>query len=188
MSKLRDKLLYSERAQKLYASFLLPFLLVILIWAIVFKFNINSLLSIEWNRGLPLWERFLGGLIPFRSLIDSLKPVNWWGIGVFLLNIFCFIPAGMLLPFIAGRKKSLLWMLLFICGLELFQLFSGFGILDTTDIITNFAGVHIGCKIFDLLYPRLSEGVINTMLLALVFPAFACAVFVTVRTVIYFPI
>ncbi len=188
MPKLRDKLLYSERAQKLYVSLLLLFLLVILIWAIVFKFNINSLLSIERNRGLPLWERFLEGLVPFRSLIKSLSPLNWWQIGVFLLNVFCFIPVGMLLPFIAGRKKSLLWMLLFICGLELFQLFSGFGILDTTDIITNFAGVYIGCKIFDLLYPRLSEKAINTMLLSLILPAFFFSVFVILRTIVYFPI
>lgn len=188
MSKLQDRLLYSDRAQKVYASLLFFFCLVVLIWAIVFKFNINSLLSIERNRALPLWERFVEGLVPFRSLIDSLNPVNWWQIGVFLLNILCFIPTGMLLPFITSRKKCLLFLLLFPISLELFQLFSGFGILDTTDLITNFFGGYIGCKIYDLLYPRLSKKAINTMLLSLLLPAFSVGVFVTVRTVLYFPI
>ncbi len=188
MSKLRDRLLYGDRAQKIYASLLFFFCLVILIWAIVFKFNINSLLSIERNRALPLWERFFGGLVPFRSLVHSLNPINWWQIGVFLLNILCFIPAGMLLPFIASRRASLLWLFLFTCGLELFQLFSGFGILDTTDLITNFAGAYIGCRIYDLLYPRLSEKAINTMLLSLVLPAFCFSLFVIIRTIVYFPI
>lgn len=188
MAKLQDKLLYGERARRITASLLFSFCLIILIWAIIFKFNISSLLSIERNRDLPLWERFTAGLIPLRSLIDSLNPVNWFQIGIFFLNIFCFIPAGMLLPFITGRKKCLLFFFLFPCALELFQLFSGFGVLDTTDLITNFTGGYIGCKIYDLLYPRLSERAINTMLLSLLLPAFCLSAFVIIRTIVYFPI
>ncbi len=188
MKKLRDRLLCGERAQKNYASLLFALCLIVLIWGIIFKFNINSLLSIEKNRSFPLWERFLGGLIPFRSLLHALDPVNWWQIGIFLLNILCFIPVGMLLPFIMGRKKGLLFLFLFPVALELFQLFSGFGILDTTDLITNFAGGYIGCRIYDLLYPRLSERAINTMLFSLLFPALGVSVFAVIQTVVYFPI
>lgn len=188
MSKLRDKHLYEDRVQRIYASLLFSFCLIVLMWAIIFKFNIYSLLHIEKNNATPIGERLLEGIVPLRSIFWAIKNLKWWQIGIFVLNILCFIPAGMLLPFMASRKKCLLFFFFFPCALELFQLSAGWGVMDTTDIVANFFGGYIGCKIYDLLYPRLSEKAINALLLSLILPAFFFSVFVTVRTILYFPV
>lgn len=63
-------------------------------------------------------------------------------------NILIFVPFGILLPMMGGRKKGfadvLLGALVLVLGIELFQLFTSFGVFDVDDIILNCFGAVLG--------------------------------------------
>ena len=59
-----------------------------------------------------------------------------------------FIPFGFLLPLVLKKGKNFLLMFfntfLFVLGIEVFQLFSAFGVFDVDDLFCNTLGTMIG--------------------------------------------
>ena len=180
--------LLSDRTQRLVLRLLLIFYTVILLWGIVFKCNMNDQLNIERNLSLTLWERFTVNLIPFRDIYYSILGRRVWSILAFFFNVICFIPLGMLLRRITEEGAAVLLTLALSLCVEIFQLFSGFGGFDPTDLFLNALGGYLGSRLYDAILPRLSERTTAYCLAAAVVPIALFAVVVTVRTVILFPI
>ena len=67
-------------------------------------------------------------------------------------NIVVFLPLGVLLPCLQAPCKKLLQMLLnvlvFVMGIEIFQLLSTFGVFDVDDILLNTIGAVLGWSLY----------------------------------------
>lgn len=90
-------------------AFLLALYVIVLLWVIVFKCNVNYQLNIKTNLEMPLWERFTFNLIPFKDPYVSIK--NGASLPHYLafgLNVICCIPGGVLLGFFLDKTKGLL--------------------------------------------------------------------------------
>ena len=189
--KSQNKITPKEEQEKINRSnviLLFSFYIIVLLWVIVFKCNAYNELHIDKNLAKPLWERFTRRLIPFQDIVVSIATRNVVDILSFFFNIICCIPGGMLLGFFLKKKWGLIWSTVFILGVELFQLFSGWGGFDLTDIFLNVFGVYLGYLVFDWLYPKLSNKAINSAVLITLIPAFAATTFAIVRTILTSPI
>lgn len=188
--ELKHKLLEGERVRKIYVTTLIIAYALVLIWIVIFKCNNNEALHIEENLQKTLWERFTYRLEPFVDLrylirtgeFDSLETL------AFLFNILCFAPLSALLAFLMRDRWNILTACLFSASIEVFQLFSGFGGFDPTDIFLNTLGGVIGCLLIKPLRKIFSETTINAIFLGFIPPMIIWAVIVVVRTVIYFPV
>ncbi|MBO5907403.1 MAG: VanZ family protein [Clostridia bacterium] len=164
--------------------------LIIIAWVIIFKCNVTADMQIAKNQATPLIDRFLVNIIPFQSFIVSVGTSYRFTYAEFFMNFFVFIPMGLGLPFFLGKKKHLtLYITAAITlAVEIFQLFSGWGGFDTTDLILNFLGGLVGYALYNKLRPRLSDATVNkiTVILLCVFLPFAIAV--SVVTALNFPI
>ncbi len=135
--------------------------LLIIIRLIVLKYPFHELRSIAANwSGDVIWEglgsanfvffKTIKMYIRYYSRLNSFE--NLFG------NILVFIPYGALYPLaFPGRKRGLLFLpvtLLFIIGIELFQLLSAFGKFDVDDILLNCTGAVIG-MIFMIAIPKI---------------------------------
>ena len=179
-----------EKGVKLsYINIVFLAYLIILLWVIVFKCNANAELNIEKNLSYTLWQRFTARIIPFQELYYILlNRARLTIVLAFFFNTIACIPAGMLLGFFLKRRWGLLWSGLFVLGIELFQLFSGWGGFDLTDIFMNLLGVYLGYLIFDFLYKRFSAILINRFSFVCVFISVPIALFALVRTILNFPV
>ena len=138
---------------------------------------------------MPLWDRFTARIIPFQDFyITFVKGGSLPNYLALFFNTICCIPAGMLLGFFLRRTWGFIWSGVFILGIEIFQLFSGWGGFDPTDIFLNVLGVYFGYLIFDALYKRLSDKAINRAVAVWIFIAFPAIVFVVIRTILNFPV
>ena len=188
--ELKNKLLTGERTRKNYVLFLTTTYAIVLLWIIIFKCNNNEALHIQENLEKTLWERFTYRLEPFVDLrylirsgeFDSLETL------AFLFNIMCFMPLSMLLSFLMKDKWNILLSFLFSAGIEVFQLFSGFGGFDPTDMLLNTLGAFLGCLLIKPLRKKCSEITTNAILLAFVPMMFIWSLIVVIRTIIFFPI
>ena len=188
--ELKNKLLTGERTRKNYVLFLTTTYAIVLLWIIIFKCNNNEALHIQENLEKTLWERFTYRLEPFVDLrylirsreFDSLETL------AFLFNIICFMPLSMLLSFLMKDKWNILYSFLFSAGIEVFQLFTGFGGFDPTDVLLNTLGAFGGCLLIKPLRKKCSEITTNAILLAFVPLMFIWSLIVVIRTIIFFPI
>jgi len=124
---------------------------LIIIRLIVFKYPYAQLREIaaHWRRDV-VWEgldsanftlfKTIRMYIRYYGRLNSFE--NLFG------NVLVFIPYGILYPLsFPGRKCSLIFLpatLLFVAGIELFQLFSAFGKFDVDDILLNCLGAVLG--------------------------------------------
>ena len=161
---------------------------LVLLWGIILKCNINEWLCVNRNQGWTLWERLTFSIIPFESTVRVFKNGNMSGRIAFFLNFFCLIPFGALLRFFTDRRTVIEATVIFIMGVEVFQLFSGFGGFDFTDVIINTLGSLAGCGVWSLLRPRLSDKAINVIALCALPLLSATVIFAIVRTAMYPPI
>ena len=170
--------------------FVLLFLyIIVLLWLIVFKCNINSQLHVDRNLSKTLWERFTYRIVPFQELyIIIFKGSSTLNTLAFFLNTVCCIPGGMILGFIMNKRWGVFFSGIFILGVELFQLFSGIGGFDPTDLFMNLLGVYIGYLICDVIKKRVPVRVINGFFITFVCIAIPVAAFAVARTVMNFPI
>ena len=163
--------------------------MIVLIWVIIFKCNVNDQLHIDRNLAMSLWDRFTLNLIPFHdfyvSLIKGASLPHWLAFG---FNIICCIPGGVLLGFFLDKAKGLWASFFFILGIEVFQLFSGFGGFDPTDIFLNMLGVIIGYAIYDLVYEKMQYTTINKLCVVFNILATPIAAFAIINTYNNFPI
>lgn len=160
---------------------------IVIAWAIIFKCNRIDQLNLIRNQSWSLWERFTFRIIPFHSAYVVFRGGNVIGIIAFFANLLCFIPYGALFRFFTDTRTVILSTLIVIFGVEIFQTLSGFGGFDFTDIFMNCLGAYIGCRVYDLLRPRIPCRVINMIALAML-PIFtATAIYGIVNTVLNFP-
>ena len=186
--ELKPRLLPEDRVEKRLLYVLLASYAVILLWIIVFKCNMNEELNIQENLSKTLWERFTYRIEPFIALRTGLfhGRTNELLAGIF--NIVCFIPIGILLSFMMRMRRGLCVSALAVLGVEIFQLFSGFGGFDYSDVILNTLGTFLGYVIANALAKKLSARAINTIALSLIPPLALFAIIVFIRTIILFPI
>ena len=188
--ELKNKLLTGERTRKFYVLFLIATYAIVLLWIIIFKCNNNEALHIQENLEKTLWERFTYRLEPFVDLrylirsgeFDSLETL------AFLFNIICFMPLSMLLSFLMKDKWNILFSFLFSAGIEVFQLFTGFGGFDPTDMFLNTLGAFFGCLLIKPLRKKCPEITTNAILLAFVPLMAVWTLIVVIRTIIFFPV
>lgn len=81
----------------------------------------------------------------YREAWYRWDTLSWQSI---YLNIFMFLPFGILLPFIHPRFQKIKWLvtvtLLFTLSIECLQFLTGRGIFDIDDLFNNFMGSIIG--------------------------------------------
>ena len=142
-------------------KFVFVIYILILIKLIILKYPWQSLVQIIRN-----WEKdiILEGILranftlgkSIRMYIRYFDKFPFWnGFANLIGNILVFIPYGIILPkAYPGCGK---WWRVTYCSLgftmciELFQLFSGFGIFYVDDILLNVCGIFLGYGMFALL-------------------------------------
>ena len=98
------------------------------------------------------------------------------------------MPLSMLLSFLMKDKWNILFSFLFSAGIEVFQLFTGFGGFDPTDMFLNTLGAFFGCLLIKPLRKKCSEITTNAILLAFVPLMAVWTLIVVIRTIIFFPV
>ena len=162
---------------------------IILLWVIVFKCNQNEFLHIELNREIPVADRIEP--YPFSKwvLLYNERYFSLLEITAFLFNFICMLPFGALLRFFTKKNWLIITMgVLFSLAIEMFQLFSGWGGLEYTDIVTMVLGVIVGIWIYDFLRPKWSEKFINRLATFFLAVGAPLAILTVISTIINFPI
>ena len=188
IKRIIDKLTDENRICRINPAGLLICYVIILLWVIVFKCNANNELHIDKNLAMSVWERFTYRIIPFQDAYISFTTRNFVSCIAFVFNTICCIPGGILLAFFMSKKRGLFCSTLFILGVELFQLFSGWGGFDPTDILMNVLGIYLGYVVFEKSYPKLKPRLINILSLSILIPSAIFSIFVIIRSIIYFPV
>ncbi len=190
LEELKAKLLVGERITKIYASILLVTATIIILWIVVFKCNNNESLHIQENLAKTLWERFTYRLEPFVDLRYLIRSGEWFNLETlaFLFNVICFMPLGMLLSFLVRDRWNVLYLFLLSLSVEVFQLFSGFGGFDPTDIFLNTLGAVLGCLLIKPLRKKIPEKGVNLTFLILCPPVCLWAIVCVILTIIKFPV
>ena len=129
--------------------------ILLVIKVIIFKYPYEQLYAIvqTWQKGVILEGLGSANFIPFKTIkmyieyADKLNSVeNLAG------NVLVFVPFGMLFPFVRSSKCGFLDLfansLIFVLGIEVFQLFSAFGAFDVDDIILNCFGAILGYIVY----------------------------------------
>ncbi len=134
--------------------------IVLVIRLIIFKYPMNMLREIAstWSRDV-VWEGLSKANFQFFRTIN-LYIHNWHRSGInsfgnLVGNVLAFVPYGYMLPRICRPAKNIFicmfFSFIFILGIELFQLFSAFGIFDVDDILLNMTGAGAGYLLFLLI-------------------------------------
>lgn len=125
--------------------------LLVVVRVIIFKYPFSQLMGIAgtWEKRVILEGLSTANFIPFKTIrmyIDYSYKLN--SFENLVGNIVVFIPFGLLFPYVhrSGRKFLVMFfnVLLLVLGIEIFQLFSAFGVFDVDDILLNCAGAVIG--------------------------------------------
>ena len=145
---------------KKYMRILFILYLLLLMKVIIFKypFEVMRQIAASWKKEV-FWEGLSGANFElFRTIKLYVRHWDNKGINSFgnlIGNIIAFIPLGYLMPRLHKIFENLFLCmataLLFILGIELFQLFSAFGIFDVDDILLNGLGTFIGYLCFVLM-------------------------------------
>ena len=129
--------------------------LLLLIWAIVFKFSFISEINI--NSSQPLLERFWRGFHFFDYLFNN----NPWrlirGLLISILNVLLFVPWGIYASFFYNPKRSVVFACIFSCAVECIQLFARFGVFSFEDVALNTLGALFGVLLYAKYINRISE-------------------------------
>ncbi len=174
---MREEKLDREALALLYVLYF-----IVLIWIIVFKCNVNEILSVESNGA-----NFLVRVIPYMTMIEIFQSEALFPKFIFFINILAFVPMGLTFPFFMKRKKALVRIFIISFLVEIFQLFIGWGGYDSTDVITCFWGGAFGVWVYQMLRPKICNRQINNIVLVLISIAGFIAIFAVISTVTHFP-
>lgn len=131
--------------------------ILVLIWAILFKFGDTVSLIRNYNNlsMLSFEERFLYDIVPF----EFTYPINDQKIEV-VLNAIIFAPFGVLLCLKDNKIrliKHLFYCFLLSCIFEFVQFFTLLGGFATDDLIMNTLGYFIGLLFYIIIFKNLSD-------------------------------
>ena len=132
---------------------------LLLVWAIVFKFSFIS--QIKINSSIPLGRCILNGLCFFDFFLES----NPWrllrGLLIAILNVILFMPWGIYASFFYDKKRAVGFACVFSCVVECTQLFARFGVFSVEDITLNTLGAFLGVLLFERLIGNLSHATVQ---------------------------
>lgn len=127
--------------------------IIILLKAVVFKLptDIMRTLVDSWDESVVRNGMAGANFTPFRTIDMYIRYWDWGSLRSFenlIGNVLAFLPFGIFLPSIWKNCRNIFvcagYGLTFVLGIELFQMFSGFGIFDVDDIILNCTGILVG--------------------------------------------
>lgn len=133
---------------------------IILLKGVIFKLEPDTMKSLmdTWDDGVISAGMERANFTPLRTITMYVKYWHWGGLRSFenlVGNVVAFIPFGYFLPSIWRPFRNLFFHMgcgfLFVFGIELFQLVSGFGAFDVDDIILNCAGILLGYLLYSLI-------------------------------------
>lgn len=125
--------------------------IIVVIKVIIFKYPFEQLYAIvqTWRRDVILEGLETANFIPFKTIKMYIKYADRLNSFENLAgNILAFVPFGVLFPLTWEKRKGFVDVLaasmVFVIGIEVFQLFSAFGAFDVDDIILNCFGAVLG--------------------------------------------
>ena len=137
------------------------FYIVLIIKFVIFKYPMEQLMEIAkgWRKEIILEGLSTANFTLGKSIKMYIRYFNnftfWNGMANLYGNLLAFIPLGILFPFCYGKKGkgllTLLFSLIFVPSIELFQLVSAFGAFDVDDILLNVLGCMIGYGIYEII-------------------------------------
>ena len=134
---------------------------LLLIWAILFKFSAISEINI--NSPMSLETRFWRGFRFFDFFLEK----NAWrlirGLLIAVLNILVFLPWGIYASFFYDKKRTILFAAAFSLMIECIQLFASFGVFSFEDLTLNTLGAYLGVLLFEKCVCRLSQANTQTI-------------------------
>ena len=143
------------------AKLLFAIYILVVLKVIVFKYPYEELhkLAVSWRRGVILRGLGTANFTPFKTIkmyIDYAYKLN--SVENLAGNVLVFVPFGFLFPLVA-KDGGRFWVMLlnafvFVLGIEVFQLFSGFGAFDVDDLFLNCLGAAVGFGIYRLVCRR----------------------------------
>lgn len=129
--------------------------ILLLIKFIIFKYPYEQIVEIssDWKAEVIFVGLGSANFMPFKTIRMYIKYADRLNSFENLAgNIIAFVPFGMMLPLINTRTSIWKYVfanaLVFVIGIELFQLVSAFGVFDVDDIILNCFGVILGYVIY----------------------------------------
>lgn len=159
----------SEKLLRILSAFIFFFYCIILIWVVFFKCNIYLSVTNGYFefKTLTTEERFLYFIVPFEDYFTDNIDFNLmkWKDGA--LNLLLFIPFGLYLSFFVKNKKFLKTMsisLVTIITIEIIQLYTLLGSLQTEDLIINLVGTLLGYLLYKLIYKK-NNGIVRLTIL-----------------------
>ena len=157
--------------------------IIILLWIIVFKFNMEWIPDDSaYLRNLPLLDR-IRNFYPFQKMIEE----GFYFELDYFMNILVYIPLGLYLSFIFNCKNKNIFIILISLissiAFEIIQLFTGWGGFETTDKLCNSLGGVIGLLLF-IPISKLKPKIINIVNLVLLCIFGPMAIFVTINTIL----
>ena len=144
-----------RQSDKKYVRLLFFLYLLLVIKVIIFKYPVSELRQIaaSWEKGVILEGLEHANFTLFKTIrmyIDYAYKLN--SFENLVGNVVVFIPFGLLFPDVFKKGRNFLIMflnaLVFVIGIEVFQLFSAFGAFDVDDILLNCLGAVIGYLIY----------------------------------------
>lgn len=157
---IREKRHAGETGRKFWELIFVVYI-VVLIKLIIFKYPWQSLMEIinNWEKGVILEGILRANFTLGKSIRMYIRYFNkfpfWNGFANLIGNVLVFVPYGVILPkAYPGCGKW--WRAVYcsvglVMSIELFQLFSGFGIFDIDDILLNVSGAMLGYGLFVIL-------------------------------------
>lgn len=139
--------------------------LLIVIKLIIFKYPFAQLKEIaaSWEKDVILEGLDTANFTLFKTIrmyIDYSYKLN--SFENLVGNVVVFIPFGFLLPYVMKSGRNFFVMLLnalvFVAGIEIFQLFSAFGAFDVDDILLNCLGAATGYFVY-LAVEKIRQGI-----------------------------
>lgn len=179
----------NEQVNKKRIALLGVLYFIALIWIVVFKCNFNDSLNLEVNRARTIVERIKHGFSYSLFQLSYLKITDGEFLELFIsiFNLFGFIPLGIVSGFFYKIPRAFLSSVAVVAGIEIFQLFTGYGGFEPTDVIVNTAGALIGIILCKALVPKIVPARINKIASSLLWLAIPFDVFCIVNTIIHFP-
>lgn len=145
----------ARHIRKWWKRDLLLLYLLVVVWLIIFKYPFNRLLEIaeSWQKDVVLEGLHTANFTLFRTIKMYIQYYDRLNSFENLVgNVAVFIPFGFLLPWaepgFSRWWKVLINAFIFVSGIEIFQLFSGFGAFDVDDILLNCFGAMLGFVLF----------------------------------------
>ena len=158
-----------EKLLRILSAFVFFFYFIILIWVVFFKCNIYLSVTNGYHefKTLTTEERFMYFIVPFEDYFTDNIAFNLmkWKDGA--LNLLLFVPFGLYCAFFIKNQKfikTMLISLVTIVTIEIIQLYTLLGSLQTEDLIINLLGTLLGYLLYRLIYKK-KNGIVRLTVL-----------------------